>query len=128
MARSATVTSSLLVTSSPSPPVPAPWFLKLRIVLSGPLPRSVTWLTSSESVECEVEPAFAELDHVAGLGIDQRGLGPLGGALAGVDRDHAGSRRSRCRGSGCRNDRDRERGRRTTGETSEQQPGTTKCR
>ena len=45
------VTSSLLVTSSPSPPVPAPWFLKLRIVLSGPLPSSVTWLTSSESVD-----------------------------------------------------------------------------
>ena len=31
------MTSSLLVTSSPSPPVPCPCSLKLRIVLSGPL-------------------------------------------------------------------------------------------
>ncbi len=45
------VTFSLLVTSSPSPPVPCPWSLKLRIVLSGPWPRTVTPLTSSESVE-----------------------------------------------------------------------------
>ena len=43
----------LLVTSSPSPPVPCPWFLKLRIVLSGPWPRIVTSLTSSESVEAK---------------------------------------------------------------------------
>ena len=51
MANSARVTSSLLVTSRPSPPVPAPWSLKLRMVLPGPCPRSATWLTSSESVE-----------------------------------------------------------------------------
>ena len=44
------MTFSLLVTSSPSPPVPCPWSLKLRIVLSGPWPRTVTSLTSSESV------------------------------------------------------------------------------
>ena len=44
------VTFSLLVTRIPSPPVPAPWSVKVRIVRSGPWPRTVTPLTSSESV------------------------------------------------------------------------------
>ena len=41
----------------------------------------------------EVEPALAELDDVARLGVDQRRLGPLRGIRAGLD---AGPRRRSC--------------------------------
>ena len=83
------VTSSLLVTSRPSPPVPCPWFLKLRIVLSGPLPRTVTSLTSSESVERNSNRPAPNLDRIARLGVDHRRLGLLRGIGAGIDDDPA---------------------------------------
>ena len=76
-ARSASVTSSLLVTSSPSPPVPCPWFLKLRIGLVRALAADVTRADVERECGDELELARAELDGVAGPGLDHRRLGLL---------------------------------------------------
>ena len=79
------VTFSLLVTSRPSPPVPGPWSLKVRIVRSGPWPRTVTPLTSSESVARQSNRPAPSSMTSPGLGVDQGRLDPLRGALAGLD-------------------------------------------
>ena len=89
------MTFSLLVMSRPSPPVPAPCSLKLRIVLIGPLAADGHVADVERERGAEVEPALAELDDVAGLGVDQRRLDPLRGALAGLDPSRPGRRLAR---------------------------------
>ena len=65
--------------------MPWPWFLKIRIVLSGPWPLDRHAADVEREGRGEVELARAELDDLAGPGLDQGRLGLLRGVRPGLD-------------------------------------------
>ena len=73
------VTFSLLVTRIPSPPVPAPWSLKAQDRPIRPLAADGHAADVERERGAAVEPPRAQLDDLAGPGVDQGRLDPLRG-------------------------------------------------
>ena len=79
-----------LVTCRPSPPVPASWAPKSRMVLSMPRPRMVTSSTSSDSVPVNWKVPSRELDRRLPAGGQERGLRPFLQVVPGLDHGDLG--------------------------------------
>ncbi len=81
-----------LVTSSPSPPVPASWRAEVEdgLVDAAAADRDVVDVERERAGE--LERALGELDDVARLGVDERGLCPLLQVGAGLDHGDLGPR------------------------------------